>query len=208
MTCAAAIPVRRLTVGHERLEHMVNSALSPTPITTAILAGAAELEQRDGAVVPHRLPGWAREQNHGDAQLLMVENHCAGIRIRVRTRATVVELDTRRTTTHHQFDGTVWNGAAGVVGSLKNSCPLAYYGLTAAGSLRQWTPNGCACYDSESYDHEGVLDISWWDPAYQGRWWTYVKSPVAHSSDHQIFLFSASAALPGNPWSAGYDPNS
>lgn len=78
---------------------MVDLFLTPTPITTAILVGAAELEQRDGAAVPHRLPRWAREQNHADAQLQMVESHCAGIRIRVRTRATVLELDTRRTTT-------------------------------------------------------------------------------------------------------------
>ncbi|MEJ7649181.1 MAG: GDSL-type esterase/lipase family protein [Nakamurella sp.] len=78
---------------------MADPTLAPTPITDSILVGAAELEDRDGAVVPHRLPRWAREQNRDDAQLLMAQSHCAGVRLRVRTGATVLELATRRTTT-------------------------------------------------------------------------------------------------------------
>lgn len=111
-----------------------------------------------------------------------------------------------RATTSHWFSGSVFNGSVGVVGSLKNSCPDAHFGLTAAGSLRQWTPNGCPVYDSDSYDHYEVIEISWYDPVYAGRWWTYVRSPAAHSADKRTYLFNKSAGLPGDPWSAGYDP--
>lgn len=69
---------------------------TPTPITTPIseelLRGVVELEPTDVGVRPHRLPARARAQ--ADAQLLMAEAQPSGVRVVVRTAATVVELET------------------------------------------------------------------------------------------------------------------
>ena len=67
-----------------------------TPITAALLRGALELEHTDRGLLPHRLPAWARAQAP-DGQLGMVESQPSGVRLVLRTRATVVELDTVRT---------------------------------------------------------------------------------------------------------------
>ena len=68
-----------------------------TPITTrsagALVRGALELEPTGLGVLPHRLPRWARARG-ADAQLLMAESQPSGVRLVLRTRATVVELDT------------------------------------------------------------------------------------------------------------------
>ena len=103
------------------------------------------------------------------------------------------------------FDGSILNGAVGVVGSVKNSCPGGVFGTSSAGFLRQWTPSGCVAYHNESWDHEMAVEASWFEPGYTGRWWCYIKSPVGHSSDNAFYLFRADAGLPGDPWSAGYD---
>ncbi|WP_405676311.1 GDSL-type esterase/lipase family protein [Streptomyces sp. NBC_01511] len=66
--------------------------LTTTPITTAILRGAVELEQTAHGVLPHRLPAWARAQC-ADPQLAMAEAQPSGVRLVFRTRATTVELD-------------------------------------------------------------------------------------------------------------------
>jgi lysophospholipase L1-like esterase len=63
-----------------------------TPVTADILRGALELERTGHGVRPHRLPAWARAQCP-DGQLAMAEAQPAGVRLAVRTRATVVELD-------------------------------------------------------------------------------------------------------------------
>jgi hypothetical protein len=65
------------------------------PITPELVRGALELEPTAQGLLPHRLPAWARAQ--GDGQLAMAEAQPSGVRLALRTRATVVELDTLRT---------------------------------------------------------------------------------------------------------------
>jgi hypothetical protein len=65
------------------------------PITPDLVRGALEWEYTEQGVLPHRLPAWARAQ--GDGQLAMAEAQPSGVRLALRTRATVVELDTLRT---------------------------------------------------------------------------------------------------------------
>lgn len=64
-----------------------------TPITAALLRGCIEIEQTATGVVPHRLPGWAREQA-GDPQLAMAEAQPSGVRLVFRTAATRIALTT------------------------------------------------------------------------------------------------------------------
>ncbi|MGW7354664.1 GDSL-type esterase/lipase family protein [Streptomyces sp. NPDC054784] len=67
--------------------------LTTTPLTTALVRGALDLERTPHGLLPHRLPARARAQCD-DGQLAMVESQPSGVRIAFRTRATVVELDT------------------------------------------------------------------------------------------------------------------
>lgn len=67
-----------------------------TPITDELVRGAAELERTEHGLLPHRLPAWARAQC-ADGQLAMAESQPSGVRLVLRTRATVIELDTVRT---------------------------------------------------------------------------------------------------------------
>lgn len=72
------------------------STLVPVPLTDDLVHGALDLERTGRGLRPHRLPRWAREQNT-DAQVAMVEVEPAGVRLVLRTAATVLELDTRPT---------------------------------------------------------------------------------------------------------------
>ncbi|MFF3832957.1 GDSL-type esterase/lipase family protein [Streptomyces sp. NPDC002458] len=67
--------------------------LITTPLTEDLLRGALDLERTEHGLLPHRLPARARAQNT-DGQLAMAEAQPAGVRLVLRTRATVVELDT------------------------------------------------------------------------------------------------------------------
>ncbi|MFD3610746.1 GDSL-type esterase/lipase family protein [Streptomyces atroolivaceus] len=67
--------------------------LTAVPITGDLLRGAIDLERTEHGVLPHRLPARARAQNT-DGQLAMAESQPSGVRLVLRTRATVVELDT------------------------------------------------------------------------------------------------------------------
>ncbi|MET8290338.1 GDSL-type esterase/lipase family protein [Streptomyces sp. NPDC005132] len=67
--------------------------LITTPLTGDLLRGALELERTEHGVLPHRLPARARAQC-ADGQLAMAEAQPSGVRLVLRTRATVVELDT------------------------------------------------------------------------------------------------------------------
>jgi lysophospholipase L1-like esterase len=69
-----------------------------TPLSSALVRGAIELERTARGLLPHRLPSWARAQN-SDGQLAMAEVQPAGVRLAFRTSATRIELDTVRTTT-------------------------------------------------------------------------------------------------------------
>ncbi|MET7326196.1 GDSL-type esterase/lipase family protein [Streptomyces sp. NPDC005549] len=64
-----------------------------TPITGDLLRGALDLERTERGLLPHRLPARARAQNN-DGQLAMAESQPSGVRLALRTRATVLELDT------------------------------------------------------------------------------------------------------------------
>ncbi|MEO6511914.1 MAG: lipase, partial [Nocardioides sp.] len=63
-----------------------------SPITPDLVRGALELEPTARGLVPHRLPSWARAQTD-DAQLAQAEGQPAGVRVTLRTTATVLELD-------------------------------------------------------------------------------------------------------------------
>lgn len=67
-----------------------------TSITGDLVRGAVELEPTELGLRPHRMPEWARAQ--GDGQLTMAEAQPSGVRLVFRTSATVIELDTVRTT--------------------------------------------------------------------------------------------------------------
>jgi len=62
-----------------------------SPITPDLVHGAVELERTEAGLLPHRLPAWARAQ-FPDAQLALAEAHPSGVRLALRTRATVLEL--------------------------------------------------------------------------------------------------------------------
>ncbi|MET9351881.1 GDSL-type esterase/lipase family protein [Streptomyces sp. NPDC006617] len=64
-----------------------------TPLTGDLLRGALDLERTERGLLPHRLPARARAQNN-DGQLAMAESQPSGVRLALRTRATVLELDT------------------------------------------------------------------------------------------------------------------
>ncbi|GAB3702752.1 SGNH/GDSL hydrolase family protein [Mariniluteicoccus flavus] len=76
---------------------MTPPALIAVPIDP-LVRGAAEVEQTDEGLRVHRLPGWARAQS-ADPQLAMVEAQPSGVRLALRTSATVLELDLHRTVT-------------------------------------------------------------------------------------------------------------
>ncbi|MFC8226088.1 GDSL-type esterase/lipase family protein [Streptomyces sp. NPDC057287] len=67
--------------------------LMTTPLTEDLLRGALDLERTEHGLLPHRLPARARAQNT-DGQLAMAEAQPSGVRLLLRTRATLVELDT------------------------------------------------------------------------------------------------------------------
>jgi hypothetical protein len=69
------------------------TAVIDTPLTDGLVRGALELERTERGLVPHRLPARARAQN-SDPRLAVAEAQPAGVRLRFRTRADVVELET------------------------------------------------------------------------------------------------------------------
>lgn len=66
------------------------------PLTAALLRGALDVEHTEHGLMPYRLPAWARAQ--ADQQLVMAAGQPSGVRLALRTRATVIELDAHRTT--------------------------------------------------------------------------------------------------------------
>ncbi|PJK21578.1 SGNH/GDSL hydrolase family protein [Mycolicibacterium goodii] len=77
---------------------MTSSSLGLTThaITVDLFRGLAELEDTGRGRLPHRLPRAARARCD-DPQLLGAEAQPAGVRLAVRTAATVIELDVLRT---------------------------------------------------------------------------------------------------------------
>ncbi|MGW1182301.1 GDSL-type esterase/lipase family protein [Streptomyces drozdowiczii] len=72
-----------------------------TPVTTDLLRGALDVERTDVGLLPHRLPAEARAQAP-DGQIALAEAQPSGVRLVLRTRATVVELEARRTRTAYE----------------------------------------------------------------------------------------------------------
>jgi hypothetical protein len=70
--------------------------LVATPVTADLLRGALEVEATSRGVLPHRLTTHARRQNT-DPGLALAEAQPSGVRLVVRTRATVVELEAHAT---------------------------------------------------------------------------------------------------------------
>ena len=75
---------------------MSPAALVTTPVTAGLLRGALEVESTARGVLPHRLPAAARRQNT-DPGLALAESQPSGVRLVVRTRATVVRLEAHAT---------------------------------------------------------------------------------------------------------------
>ncbi|MCX0247199.1 GDSL-type esterase/lipase family protein [Streptomyces drozdowiczii] len=72
-----------------------------TPVTPGLLRGALDVERTEVGLLPHRLPPAARAQAP-DGQIALAEAQPSGVRLAFRTRATVVELEARRTRTVYQ----------------------------------------------------------------------------------------------------------
>ncbi|GGM76597.1 lipase [Lentzea pudingi] len=62
-----------------------------TPLTEALVLGAAELEDTARGVRPHRLPAWVRER-FPDPQLMTAESRPSGVRLVMATEARAIEL--------------------------------------------------------------------------------------------------------------------
>ncbi|HUQ56983.1 GDSL-type esterase/lipase family protein [Lentzea sp.] len=62
-----------------------------TPLTDALVRGAAELEATARGVLPHRLPAWVRTR-FPDPQLMGAESRPSGVRIVMATTASTIEL--------------------------------------------------------------------------------------------------------------------
>ncbi|MCG8970273.1 GDSL-type esterase/lipase family protein [Streptomyces sp. CL12-4] len=77
--------------------------LIPTPLTPALLRGAVDTRSTQHGLLPLRLPEAALAQGHDDYLRLMA-SQATGVRLALRTAATVVELDVVATRT--VFHGT------------------------------------------------------------------------------------------------------
>ena len=75
---------------------MSPAPLVTTPVSADLLRGAVEVEQTARGALPHRLTTAARRQNI-DPGLALAESQPSGVRLVVRTRATVVELEAHAT---------------------------------------------------------------------------------------------------------------
>jgi hypothetical protein len=73
-----------------------NHVIISHPITIELFRGLAEFEDTGRGQLPHRLPHAARTRCD-DPQLLSAEAQPSGVRVAVRTAATVIELDLLRT---------------------------------------------------------------------------------------------------------------
>lgn len=70
----------------------MTAPLSDVPLTPDLVRGALEVERTDRGLLPHRLPARARLRIP-DEQLAMAESQPSGVRLALRTAATVLEVD-------------------------------------------------------------------------------------------------------------------
>ena len=67
-----------------------------TPVRGEFVRGAVEIECTERGLLPHRLPRWAGTRG-ADPMMVMAATQPSGVRLVVRTAATVVELETHGT---------------------------------------------------------------------------------------------------------------
>jgi hypothetical protein len=186
-----------------------------TPVTASLVRGALELEPTDRGLVPHRLPARARAQNT-DPRLAMAEAQPAGVRLRFRTRAEAVELETRPTKvvyagTPPRPDGVydlVVDGELVAQGGVEGGSTLTVDPRTGAGEHRDG-PAGTVRFDGLPGHPK---DVEIWLPHNEitelvalrsdapieavparGRVWLHHGSSISHGSN---------AASPSGTWPA------
>ncbi|MEA5358651.1 SGNH/GDSL hydrolase family protein [Amycolatopsis sp., V23-08] len=186
-----------------------------TPITASLVRGALELEPTELGLVPHRLPARAREQNT-DPRLAVAEAQPAGVRLRFRTRADVVELETRPTKvvyagTPPRPDGVydlLVDGRLAQSGVVEGGSTLTVDPLTGSGSHADG-PTGRVRFAGLGTDPK---DVEIWLPHNEitelvalrtdapaeaapslGRVWLHHGSSISHGSN---------AASPSGTWPA------
>ncbi|WP_326957730.1 GDSL-type esterase/lipase family protein [Amycolatopsis sp. NBC_01286] len=186
-----------------------------TALTASLVRGALELEPTELGLVPHRLPARARAQNT-DPRLAMAEAQPAGVRLRFRTRADVVELETRPTKLVYagappRPDGVydlLVDGRLAQSGVVEGGSTLTVDPRTGAGS-RADGPTGRVRFAGLG---DGRKDVEIWLPHNEitelvalrtdapvetvparGRVWLHHGSSISHGSN---------AATPSETWPA------
>ncbi|UOZ07820.1 GDSL-type esterase/lipase family protein [Amycolatopsis sp. WQ 127309] len=186
-----------------------------TALTASLVLGALELEPTELGLVPHRLPAHARAQNT-DPRLAMAEAQPAGVRLRFRTRADVVELETRPTKLVYagappRPDGVydlLVDGRLAQSGVVEGGSTLTVDPRTGAGS-RADGPTGRVRFAGLG---DGAKDVEIWLPHNEitelvalrtdapvetvparGRVWLHHGSSISHGSN---------AATPSGTWPA------
>ena len=184
------------------------------PLTADLVRGALELERTERGLVPHRLTARARAQN-GDPRLAMVEAQPAGVRLRFRTRADVVELETLRTKQVYagappRPDGVydlVVDGSSAAQASVAGGNTLNVDMATGASSLTAGSPGvvrfaglGGQPKDVEIWlPHNELTELialradAPVSPLPRGRVWLHHGSSISHGSN---------AASPATTWPA------
>lgn len=79
-----------------------SDGLTAVPLSADFFRGAIDIETTARGLLLHRLPAWARAQ-YPDPQLTMAEVQPSGVRLVMRTSATILELDTLPT--RHVYAG-------------------------------------------------------------------------------------------------------
>ena len=119
---------------------MSPAPLVTTPVTADLLRGAVEVESTARGVLPHRLTTAARRQNT-DPGLALAESQPSGVRLVVRTRATVVELEAHAT--RRAFVGAP-PPQPGVYDLLVDGQPVARGSVSGGSTLSIDMTNGAA----------------------------------------------------------------
>lgn len=184
------------------------------PLTADLVRGALELEHTGRGLVPHRLPARARAQN-SDPRLAMAEAQPAGVRLRFRTRADVVELETLPTKqvyagTPARPDGVydlLVDGELTAQASVAGGSTLNVDMATGASSLTTGSPGvvrfaglGGQPKDIELWlPHNELTELialrtdAPVEPVPAGRVWLHHGSSISHGSN---------AASPATTWPA------
>lgn len=178
--------------------------LTSVPITADLVRGALELEETDHGLLPHRLPASSRAESH-DPSLSLAESQGSGVRLVLRTAATVVELDVLPTRREYagaprRPDGIydlVVDGVVTAQVSAEGGNTMVVDMMTGAGSMRPG-PTGTLRFDDLP---EGDKLVEVWLPHDEqtelvalradapvapepvtGRTWVHHGSSISHGS--------------------------